>query len=89
MEKYRATFEHQRLPLGMSFTNDAIVFMKEHDEFVQYYHNYYKKDIIFDSFRQMVDQRVHSGEIVRLEGLNKISLIKRIYNNYDLSIFLP
>ncbi|CAF1231570.1 unnamed protein product [Adineta steineri] len=67
MEKYQATFEHQRLPLGMIFTDDAINFMKEHGEFVQYYHNYYKKDIIFNSFRQMVDQRVQSGEIVQLE----------------------
>ncbi|CAF5055318.1 unnamed protein product, partial [Rotaria sp. Silwood1] len=53
MSHYETTFEHQRLPLGMEFTNEAIDFMKNNDGFVQYYHNYYKEDHHFQLFREM------------------------------------
>ncbi|CAF3923142.1 unnamed protein product [Rotaria sp. Silwood1] len=68
MSHYETTFEHQRLPLGMEFTNEAIDFMKNNDGFVQYYHNYYKEDHHFQLFREMVNERILLGEIIRNEG---------------------
>jgi hypothetical protein len=70
MSHYETTFEHQRLPIGMEFTDEAIDFIKSSDEFVQYYHNYYKEDHHFRSFREMVDERIRLGQILRNEGLH-------------------
>ncbi|UJR38901.1 hypothetical protein I4U23_031569 [Adineta vaga] len=64
MSRYEKTFEHQYLPMGNEFTDEAIQFMKLNDEFVQYYHNYYKEDDRFQSFREMVHERVRLGEII-------------------------
>lgn len=68
MSHYETTFEHQRLPLGMEFTDEAINFMKNNDEFVKYYHNYYQGGNHFQSFREMVHERIRLGQIVRNEG---------------------
>ncbi|CAF1182285.1 unnamed protein product [Adineta ricciae] len=68
MATYQTTFEHQRLPLGMEFTEEAIEFMRNNDEFVQYYHNYYIEDRHFKTFREMVQQRIHHGEIIQKEN---------------------
>ncbi|CAF4818491.1 unnamed protein product [Rotaria socialis] len=67
MESYELTFEHQRLPLGMEFLDEAIDFMKNNNHFVQYYHNYYKEDSRFKSFREMIDERIRLAEIVQNE----------------------
>jgi hypothetical protein len=72
MTHYETTFEYQRLPLSMEFTQEAIDFMKSNDEFVHYYHNYYKKDRHFRAFREMVDERVRLGQVLRNEGLYDI-----------------
>jgi hypothetical protein len=64
MSRYEKSFEHQYLPIGNEFTNEAIQFMKNNDEFVQYYHNYYKEDHRFESFREMVHERVRLGQII-------------------------
>jgi hypothetical protein len=69
MSYYETTFEYQRLPLSMELTNDAVDFMKNNDEFVQYYHNYYKEDVHFQPFREMVQKRISLGQIIRNEGL--------------------
>lgn len=69
MVNYQATFEFQRLPLGMDFTQEGIEFLKN-DEFVEYYHNYYKEGAHFEDFRKMVDERVHLGQIIRNKSLN-------------------
>ena len=61
MAQYETTFEHQRLPIGMEFTNEAIKFLKDNNEFVKYYHNYYKDESRFRSFREMVDERARLG----------------------------
>ncbi|CAF1169996.1 unnamed protein product [Adineta steineri] len=63
MSRYETTFEHQYLPLCNEFTNEAIQLMKTNDEFVQYYHNYYKGDSRFQSFCDMVNERVRLGQI--------------------------
>ncbi|CAF1689875.1 unnamed protein product, partial [Adineta ricciae] len=68
MATYQTTFEHQRLPLGMEFTEEAIEFMRNNDEFVQYYHNYYIEDHHFKTFREMVQQRILHGEIIQKES---------------------
>lgn len=68
MAHYETTFEHQRLPFGMEFTNEAIEFMRTKDGFVQYYHNYYEDEPQFQSFREMVDERVRLGQVVKDEG---------------------
>lgn len=65
MINYQKTFEFQRLPVGTKFTDEAIEFMKNNDEFIQYYHNYYNDDISFKCFREMVDERVGLREILR------------------------
>jgi hypothetical protein len=75
MAHYETTFEYQRLPLGMVFTNEAIDFMKRNDNFVKYYHNYYKEDDHYQSFREMVHERIRLGEIVPNEGLYYFSSI--------------
>jgi hypothetical protein len=68
MSYYETTFEHQRLPIGNEFTDEAIEFLKINDDFVQYYHNYYKEDHHFQSFREMVHKRVRLGEIISNKG---------------------
>jgi hypothetical protein len=82
MSNYETTFEHQRLPLGMEFTSEAIDFMKKNDEFVQYYHNYYKQDLHFQPFREMVQERIRLGEIIRNEGLYYRSSVNDCYFLY-------
>lgn len=83
MSHYETTFEHQRLPIGMELTDEAIKFMKDNDEFVKYYHNYYKDDPRFRSFREMVDERARLGQVLRHEGLIDFAWI-----TYYLSLFL-
>lgn len=59
---YNKTFEHQHLPLNMEFAPQAIDFMKNTDEFVQYYHNYYdQQDLHYQSFKEMVHERINLG----------------------------
>jgi len=68
MTDYEITFQHQRLPLNMEFTDEAVEFMRINDEFVQYYHNYYKDDCHFQPFRTMVDERIRLGQVVKIQG---------------------
>jgi hypothetical protein len=82
MSHYETTFEHQRLPLGMEFTDEAITFMKDNDEFVKYYHNYYQEDSHFQSFREMVDERIHLEQIIRNKGLHHSTSIILFNMNY-------
>ncbi|CAF1656522.1 unnamed protein product, partial [Didymodactylos carnosus] len=67
IRNYETTFEHQRLPLGMEFTEEAIEFMRSNDGFVQDYHNYCKEDRHLKSFREMVQERIRLGEIIQKE----------------------
>jgi hypothetical protein len=87
MVNYETTFEHQRLPLGMEFTDEATEFMKSNDEFVQYYHNYYKEDFHFKSFREMVHERIRLGQIIQNEGSYYFSLINKYYLWYLFRCF--
>ena len=67
----------------MEFTDEAIEFMKDNDEFVNYYHNYYKDEPRFRSFREMVDERTRVRQVLRHEGLIDFARI-----TYHLSLFL-
>ena len=69
MTNYETTFEFQRLPIGMEFTNEGIEFMKNNDEFVQYYHSYYKEALHFKLFREMVNERIYLGQVIRHDSL--------------------
>ena len=79
MRDYETTFEYQRLPIGTEFTDEAIDFMKNNDDFVQYYHNYCHNDPIFNSFREMVNERVRLGQISRKDSLYSILLTRNIF----------
>jgi hypothetical protein len=85
MSYYETTFEHQRLPLGTEFTEEAIEFMEKNDEFVQYYHNYFKEGRHFQSFREMVNERIRLGEIVQNKGSYNFTSI--IHFNFYCGIF--
>lgn len=68
MTAYQTTFEHQRLPLGAQFTDEAIELMRSNNAFVEYYHNYYKDESHLQNFREMIHQRLQRGEIVQKES---------------------
>jgi hypothetical protein len=69
----------------MEFTDDAIDFMKNNDEFVQYYNNYYKDDHHFKSFREMIHERIRLGEIIQNESLYYLPVVS--FDIYS-SVFL-
>jgi hypothetical protein len=68
MITYAASFEHQRLPIGMALTEDAIELFRENSQLIQYYHNYYREEPRFQAFRNMVDENVRSGQIQKNNG---------------------
>lgn len=54
----------------MEFSSEAIMFLKNTDDFVQYYHNYYHHDDLqYRSFKEMVDKRISLGEIIQHKSL--------------------
>ncbi len=84
MSHYETTFEHQHLPLGTEFTGEAIDFMKKKDEFVRYYHNYYKDEVHLQPFRKMVDERIRLGQIIKHEGL----YICQFISHHEFSVLI-